>query len=65
MKLLINGEEKQVKAQRIDELLAELGLDAQPVAVEVNRTVVPKRVHDQTTLSEGDRIELVTLVGGG
>jgi thiazole synthase len=46
-------------------LLAELKLDPQRVAVEVNRELVPRAVHVSRQLSDGDSIEIVTLVGGG
>lgn len=63
--LTINGESKQIQAATVRELLVAMGLDKQAVAVEVNREVVPKRLHDQTPLKDGDCVELVTLVGGG
>ncbi|MEM6458151.1 MAG: sulfur carrier protein ThiS [Planctomycetota bacterium] len=65
MKLTVNGEAKDVAAARLDELLGELGLAGQAVAVELNRQVVPKSAHAATPLAEGDAVELVTLVGGG
>ncbi|MEM9881611.1 MAG: sulfur carrier protein ThiS [Planctomycetota bacterium] len=65
MKLTVNGETKDVAATRLDELLGELGLTGQAVAVELNRQVVPKSAHADTPLAEGDAVELVTLVGGG
>jgi thiamine biosynthesis protein ThiS len=34
-------------------------------AVEVNRALVPKRLHGETPLKHDDRVEVVTLVGGG
>jgi thiazole synthase len=46
-------------------LLAELKLDPQRVAVEVNRDVVPRAQHSLRKLAENDRVEIVTLVGGG
>ena len=46
-------------------LLAELGLGAQRVAVEVNGDVVPRETHAARTLSAGDTVEVVTFVGGG
>ena len=63
--LAVNGESKQTDAATIEQLLVELGLAGQAVAVEVNRDVVPKKRHGLTELSDGDRVELVTLVGGG
>ncbi len=65
MQLIINGEPKQVEAGNVRELVVTMGLGEQAVAVEVNRQVVPRRLHEQTPLKDGDAIELVTLVGGG
>ncbi len=65
MQLTINGEPKQVEAANVRELLVAMGLGKQAVAVEVNREVVPKRLHEETPLKDGDAVELVTLVGGG
>lgn len=66
MKLTINGETREIAQGRtVRELVEELGLKGRAVAVEVNRTLVPKRLHDTTTLREGDVVEAVTLVGGG
>ncbi|MEM1108050.1 MAG: sulfur carrier protein ThiS [Planctomycetota bacterium] len=65
MKLNINGQEQDIDADRVDRLLEALGMAGQAVAVELNRDVVPKRVHATTALKDGDVLELVTLVGGG
>ncbi len=65
LNLTINGETKQTQVENIRQLLIEMGLDKQAVAVELNREVVPKKLHDQTPLKDGDTLELVTLVGGG
>jgi thiamine biosynthesis protein ThiS len=46
-------------------LIAEVGLEGVPVAAEVNKQVIPFRKHEQCVLSNGDLVELVTLVGGG
>ena len=45
-------------------LLAGLNRDPKKVAVEVNEEVVPRERHSTTELREGDRVEIVTLVGG-
>ena len=65
IELAVNGEAKKTESSTVEELLAELGLAGQAVAVEINRDVVPKKQHGQTKLHSGDQIELVTLVGGG
>jgi len=66
VKLTVNGAERTVAdGCTIDQLVRVLGLEKNPIAVEVNRQVVPKDRHGETRLSEGDRLEIVTLVGGG
>lgn len=49
----------------IADLLTNLNLQGSPCAVEVNKSLVPKRLHEQTKLSPDDAVEVVTLVGGG
>jgi sulfur carrier protein len=49
----------------ITALLARYELSETPCAVEVNANLVPKRDHDEHMLRGGDRVEIVTLVGGG
>lgn len=64
--VLLNGEPRQVASgTAVARLLAELGLAAGHVAVEVNLQLVPRAQHARQSLAEGDRIEIVTLVGGG
>ena len=47
------------------DLLTRLGKDPMRLAVERNERVVPRADHVHTRLDDGDRIEIVTLVGGG
>lgn len=62
----VNGEAKTVPdACSVERLLVDLGLEKAACAVEVNAELVPKRDHPEHELSEGDSIEIVTLVGGG
>lgn len=64
--LVVNGEARQVApGATLAGLLAELGLAGKPVAVEVNMELVPVARHGERRLAEGDRLEIVTLVGGG
>ena len=66
MTLTVNGEARSVAdGLTLAQLLRELGLERNPVAVELNRLVVPRDRHGDTRLAEGDRLEIVTLVGGG
>ena len=46
-------------------LLDQLSLEPKKIAVERNLEIVPKSLYGETTLSEGDRIEIVQFVGGG
>lgn len=66
MKLMVNGEQRELgEGRTVRDLLEQLGMGETPVAVELNKQVVPRRRHDQTPLRNGDVLELVTLVGGG
>ncbi len=64
--LRVNGDERTVPGPlTVAQLLASLGHDPRKVAVEVNEAVVPARRHAEHPLAPGDRVEIVTLVGGG
>ena len=66
MQIQENGEQRQVEAGlSIAELLDQLELDPRYLAVERNLNLVPRAEHATTQLVDGDRIEVVTLVGGG
>jgi len=66
MHLIINGVERETpKLGNIAELAVWLELPAFGSAVELNGAVVRKAQHLDTPLSEGDRLEVVRLVGGG
>jgi len=66
MELIVNGRSRTVESPcTVRRLLEILDMGAAPCAVEVNQELVPKRDHDNTPLAEGDRVEIVTLVGGG
>lgn len=64
--VVINGQPRTVPAGiTVEGLIAELGFGGRRVAVERNREVVPRAQHATTTLAAGDRLEVVTFVGGG
>lgn len=65
MEIVINGEPLSVTATTLSGLLQTLDLDPVRLAVERNRVIVPKAEYSTTTLSEGDRLEIVHFVGGG
>jgi len=62
----LNGSPKELPGPlTVLEALEWLKLRPEHIAVEVNRTLVPRERHQLTTLAEGDEVEIVTLVGGG
>ncbi|HUU84495.1 MAG TPA: sulfur carrier protein ThiS [Phycisphaerae bacterium] len=66
MQVVINGKDEQIDAgTTVARLLEGLAMPPQKVAVEVNRELVTRRTFAETVLNEGDRIEIVTFVGGG
>jgi sulfur carrier protein len=66
MQVTVNSETRQVAdGVTVARLLEELKLAGKPVAVEVNLELVPRQRHAERCLAEGDRLEIVTLVGGG
>ena len=66
MRLFINGEEKTFAvASTLPELIDELGMKGDRVAVELNRQIVPRAQWNDTRLQDGDRLEIVHFVGGG
>lgn len=66
MKLQINGDKKEFADVRtLAELVEKLGMKQDRVAVELNCEIVPRPAWNETTLSDGDRLEIVHFVGGG
>lgn len=53
------------EGQGVRDLLARLGLEPTHVALELNGALLPRAEWDQAPLAPGDRLEVVTLVGGG
>jgi len=66
VEITVNGQSRQVaEGTTIAQLLEELQLPTKYLAVEVNLELVPRRQHAEHRLTQGDRLEVVTLVGGG
>jgi sulfur carrier protein len=62
----VNGDPRQVDQQTtVAQLLDAMGLDNRQLAVECNLQLVPRGAHATRVLTAGDRLEIVTLVGGG
>lgn len=66
MTIHLNGEPRDAPdGSTIAALLESLDIRSKGVAVERNLEVVPRAKHAETRLEDGDRVEVVTLVGGG
>jgi thiamine biosynthesis protein ThiS len=66
LEILVNGEPRRVPGPAsAADLLRHLGLDPRTVVVELNRRIVRRPELGNTTLSDGDSVELVHFVGGG
>lgn len=64
--ITVNGQQKEIPAgSTVRALIEALGLGGRACAAEVNEQLVPSRRHQEHTLLPDDRVELVTLVGGG
>jgi thiamine biosynthesis protein ThiS len=66
IEILVNGETRRIPSPAtLLDLLSHLTLDPRTVVVELNREIVRRPRLGETTIAEGDRIELVHFVGGG
>jgi thiamine biosynthesis protein ThiS len=66
MTVRLNGEQREIRDGIIlVDLIAELGLGARRIAVEVNRDIIAREEYATCRLQAGDEIEIVHFVGGG
>jgi thiamine biosynthesis protein ThiS len=66
MRIMVNGEGKDVaEGTSVRQLIESLTPKGAACAAEVNQQLVPRREQESRVLTEGDRVEIVTLVGGG
>jgi sulfur carrier protein len=64
--VIVNDQSQQYPdGLTVTQLLQQLGLAGKPVAVELNQELVPRGQHADTPLHDGDRLEIVSLTGGG
>ncbi len=64
--ILVNGEAIHVGHDcTIVDLLAELKIYSRAIAIELNQEILPTNQFNIQLLRSGDRLEIVTLVGGG
>lgn len=66
MKLQINGDLRDfTEPLSLQDLIEQLGMKPDRVAVELNREIIARENWEATALSDGDRLEVVHFVGGG
>lgn len=66
MEVIVNGSSRDVPDDlTVAGLVMHLGLSGGPVAVEINREIVPRAEHASRKVAGGDAIEIVHFVGGG
>ncbi len=66
LNIILNGESRTVPENcSVQQLLTDMEIIGQRLAVEVNEEIVPKSRHDSFVFSEGDKVEIVHAIGGG
>ena len=66
MQITVNGKPREVnEGCTLQQLVESLALKGDRIATERNLVVVPRASYAETVLNEGDRLEIVTFVGGG
>jgi sulfur carrier protein len=65
MRVIVNGEAREINASRVDALLRELEYEGTHFAIAVNYDVLPKSRWAETALQAGDEIEIITPRQGG
>jgi thiamine biosynthesis protein ThiS len=64
--ITLNGEPYELDSPlTVTDLLTRLGIDPRRVAVEHNLEILRRHAFPDTTVHEGDRVEIVNFVGGG
>ena len=65
MRVIVNGEQREIGSDSVDALLRELDYEGTHFAIAVNYDVVPRSRWAETALSNGDEIEIITPRQGG
>jgi sulfur carrier protein len=65
MRVIVNGEQREISSARIDALLGELEYEGSHFAIALNYDVLPKSRWAETAIKSGDEIEIITPRQGG
>lgn len=63
--MIVNGEKMIMKEKSVNKLLEYLEISLSNVVVEVNGTILNKKIYDDQILNDDDKIEIISFVGGG
>jgi len=61
----VNGKEIDLDGKNLSDYIAESEYDIKFIAVEINEELIPKAKYSETIIHDGDKIEVVSFVGGG
>jgi len=65
MRVIVNGEPREIASARVDALLSELEYEGTHFAIALNFDVLPRSQWAQTPLKTDDEIEIITPRQGG
>jgi sulfur carrier protein len=65
MRVIVNGEQREISSARVDALLSELEYEGTHFAIALNFDVLPKSRWAETPINNGDEIEIITPRQGG
>ncbi len=65
MRIIVNGEPKEVAAHTLEALLTECGYHSSKIATALNSAFIHRHLRTETILSENDRVEVVSPIEGG
>tara|TARA_Y100000589_G_scaffold185026_1_gene175289 strand:- start:143 stop:349 length:207 start_codon:yes stop_codon:yes gene_type:complete len=68
MKISVNGEDKFIQSEKcisLDDTIKQLGYSSNTVVVEVNKLIINSEEWEDKYISNGDKLEIVSIVGGG
>ncbi len=65
MKLTVNGKEKNVEVNTLNDLISKLKMDKSLLYIQINGEFVKKDKYKNRLLKENDNIEIISAVGGG
>ena len=66
IQIQVNGEQRNCRADAtVGDLLRELAIKIDRVAVELNLEILDREDFDHRSLKQGDRVEVLSFIGGG